>query len=324
VRGRRLVIYALAVGCGCDLYIRPDDPDARFNDGGRPPDAVELDAARDGGGFPTLPSAPTHAHQQMPDGTWIDLGEADWACVGIPRDSGLTAPLSLSGRTVDWETGQPVGNQFITVLPSREVSPALGEVVSGGDVDNLGEFAGTFEPLPPGRTRYGFRTQNAVPAQTINFVVEQYFLPGAAHVRDLAIVSPATASTLPTFVGQTRDPSRAMVLGQVVDCQMRPVSNAMVVVSTSLTQSQPAGVDVWTFTAQLPSLPGGLNTPTREDGRVAIFDMPPDTAFALQVWGFRTGPEVINGELIRLATVTLNQPMLSVTTLKVEPRQTNP
>lgn len=328
---KRSWIVALAAAGGCDLYIPRTDTDARFNDGRPPADALEDDAPRDANltdaawidGRPPDPMTPTEstrANLPAANGLWNDIGPADWSCLAFPRDVPRTEPVELSGRVIDWRTRAPLDRHFVQALPSREIAPVLGEFTSGVPAE-LGAYAATVSPLPFG-TRYGFRL-NALDAsgEPQGHVLEAYFPPGNPHTRDLEILSNPTIDTLYFAVGEARNPDNALVVGDVVDCQGRRVSNAMVVVSTMLGTLEPAGFDVVNFSADTANVPSTTNFPTRGDGRFAVFHLRRDVLWFLQVWGYRDSVELTNQRLTRLATLAIRLPANAAATVVVEPRQ---
>jgi hypothetical protein len=300
----------LVLLAGCNLYFgdgRGDDDnittdapnfgDAPDIDGGFP-DASPVDASM---GFPR-PTAPMHAHVKM-NGAWVDVGLADWSCMGTPTsDQPSTGSIQLSGRVVDFQTTNGVpAVSIVAYAPSTSQMVGSGMSSSGGAT--RGNYTMTVGMLPATSRRYTFvLTAQGYPG---TYLLEQYIAPAATAMRDLTAFSDATMSSLTAVVGITRNPANAMALGDIVDCQGRAVSNAVVVASRVRQQVDLVpGARTFYFSAASTSLPvrNDQQPFSAADGRFVIIDVPPISAgFAVQVLGFRTDAE-LQANTIRLVS----------------------
>jgi hypothetical protein len=301
----------LALLAGCSLYFgegRGDDDDTVLDapfiddapdiDGGFFPDASPLDASMT---FPR-PMAPMHAHVKV-NGMWIDQGLADWSCMGTPTsDQASTGSIQLSGRVADFQTtnGVPSAN-IVAYAPST--SQMVGSGMSSASGANRGSYSMTVGMLPSTSRRYTFAvTATGYPG---TYLLEQYIPPAATAMRDLTAFSESTMNSLAAIVGVPRNLANAMAVGDIVDCQGRAVSNAVVIASrTRQTADIIGGARTFYWSAGTPSVPqrNDQRPFSNTDGRFLIIDVPPISAgFAVQVLGFRTDAE-LQANTIRLVS----------------------
>jgi len=118
-----------------------------------------------------------------------------------------------------------------------------------------------------------------------------------------------------------------MALGDIVDCQGRAVSNAVVIASRNRSQIDLiAGARTLYFSASTTSLPvRNDQVPfSNLDGKFMIIDVPPIAAgFSVQVLGFRTQAE-LDANTIRLVSQVWSPANGgSVSIAPYEPRRTN-
>jgi len=301
-------LLATALTAGCNLYAESDDavdpppfPDARWSIDASPIDAPP--PLVDGLPPQWQPFAPTKANVQT-NGAWTEVGPADWTCLNTARtDLPSTGAVPISGRVTDFQTGNGVGATQIIAFPTVGSSTILGTTASSNVPATRGDYAMTLGQLPPGTTRYGFAMSATNYVST--YVLDAYVPPGTGAVRDLELISEATATALPAFIGVTRDTTRSMALGPIVDCQGRHVSNAVAVVGTSSGILQPiTGAQTFYFSAGSSSLPVRPNvaSSSNRDGLFVILDVPasPSTLF-VQVWGYRDQAELDLRQLTLLA-----------------------
>lgn len=300
----------LVLLAGCNLYFgdgRGDDdgvdidgsglPDASIVDG--PPIDAPMDAPAMS--FPR-PTAPMHANVKV-NGMWVDQGLADWSCMGTPTsDQPSTGPMTLSGRVVDFQTtnGVPAAN-IVAYAPST--SQMVGTGMSSNAGATRGNYTMTLQQLPSTSRRFTF----AITAQGYpgTYLLEQYISPAASAMRDLTAFSDPTMNSLTAVVGITRNPATTMALGDIVDCQGRAVSNAVVIASRTRTQIDLiGGARTFYFSASSTSLPvrNDQQPFSAPDGRFLVIDVPQISAgFSVQVLGFRTQAE-LDANTIRLVS----------------------
>lgn len=263
-------------------------------------DAPPLDAPTDGANLPLgdnpgfiVPSASTRANVKS-GGTWSDVGAADWSCLGTPSaDQPPTTPIALSGRAIDFQTGEGVGAAQIQAFAIAAPTSVLGTATSSDVTATRGQFTMALAPLPPSARRYAFSLVS--PGTLKTYIVDRYLTPGAPQTIQLPGVSESTAEALPAFIGITRDRQKALVFGAMVDCQGRAVSNAVATMShTPTTVSQPAGMTTFYFSAASSSLPVRHNIAPvmNRDGLFMVLDVPVLSTVYVQVWGFRTDAEL--------------------------------
>jgi hypothetical protein len=304
--------FAFALSAGCSLYFgdgrgdddnvildAPDFGDAPDQDGGDPPDAPP---PGDGGMAFPRPTAPMHANVKM-NGAWVDVGLADWSCMGTPTsDQPSTGSIQLSGRVVDFQTTNGVGGASIVAY-----APSTSQMVGSGTSSNGGATRGTYSMtlgmLPSTSRRYTFAlTAQGYPG---TYLLEQYIPPAATAMRDLTAFSDPTMNSLAAIVGVPRNLANAMAVGDIVDCQGRAVSNAVVIASrTRQTVDLIGGARTFYWSAGSPSVPqrNDQRPFSNSDGRFLIIDVPPISAgYAVQVLGFRTDAE-LQANTIRLVS----------------------
>lgn len=254
-------------------------------------------------GFVT-PTAVTKANRKQ-GGVWTELGDADWTCLGTPTaDQPATTAIALTGRIADFQVGDGVGAATVTAFPMLTPATSLGTATSSNVAATRGEFAMTAAPLPAGARRYGFRIEAT--GYLRSYVLDRYLAPGATQTVALPALSESTANALPAFLGVTRDPTREITVGSMVDCQGRPVSNAVVAISTTAgTATLPAGANTFYFSAGSTSLPVRHTQAAtmNKDGLFVVIDVVPMAPAYVQVWGFRTAAELASGTLTLLAEV---------------------
>lgn len=304
-------MLALAVLSGCHLYFgegRGDDddigdappwiPDAWIIDAPTPIDGPDID----GGTMFPRPTAPMRAHVRM-NGAWIDQGLADWSCMGTPTsDQPSTGAMQLSGRVVDPMTsaGVPAAT-IIAYAPST--SQMVGSGMSSSAGASRGSYTMSLAMLPSTSRRFTFSiTATGYPG---TYLLEQYIPPAQTATRDLTALSDAQLNSMAAIAGVPRNLANAMALGDIVDCQGRAVSNAVVIASRARsTTDLIGGARTFYFSASSTSIPVRNDQMpfSNVDGKFMIIDVPPITqGFAVQVLGFRTQAE-LDANTIRLVS----------------------
>lgn len=308
------VAAVFAAACGSDGSEVPFGPvDAEVAD--RPIDAATLPGNP---GFVT-PSQVAKANVYR-DGSWQELGDADWTCLGLPSaDQPSSGSINLSGRILDLQSGAGVGNAEI-IAWGASPDDLAGVSVSS----NAGAYTMPLGMLPPGTRRYGFTID--APGQAPTRIIGVYYPPGTSQVDDdHQILSEGTVVALPAFVGIARDATQGMVLATLADCQGRRVSNAVAGVSFQAGTFNNAGGSTFYFSAS----DSGASLPVRHsvspqlnrDGQFVILNVPPNPNGFVQVWGFRSTSELASGAMTLLFEVRVSIEPVLVVQATLEPRR---
>ncbi len=320
-------LLALATTTGCHLYFGDgrDDTDAGtwVPDAWLPIDAPWIDAPGPDAStsFPR-PTAPTRANVNTA-GAWIDQGLADWSCLGTPTaDLPSTGSITLSGRTADWQTGSGLGGAAIVAYaPSTSATVGTGMSASAGAT--IGAYTMTLGMLPASSRRYTFVVRAQDHPGT--YLLDQYVPPGATATRELRAFSTSSMGSLSASVGSFYNAANATVVGDIVDCQGRAVSNAVAVASRVRSQLDPiGGASSFYFSAGPTSVPVPITTRpvSNLDGKFMILDVPPiSQGFAIQILGYRTQAEVDSGNLRLLGQVWAPAIGGTASLVTVEPRR---
>jgi hypothetical protein len=285
-------------------------------------------------GSPSTPRSSPAADQPASDadgdqgqpkqgGVWTELGDADWTCLGTPTaDQPATTAIALTGRVTDYQTGNGVGAAPVTAFPMLTPATSLGAATTSNLAATRGEFTMTAAPLPAGVRRYGFRIEGT--GYLRSYALNRYLAPGAAQSIVLDALAESTANAIPAFVGVTRDPARGLTLGSLVDCQGRPVSNAVAAISTTAgTATLPAGANTFYFSAGSTSLPVRHTQAAtmNKDGLFIVLDVVPVAPAYVQVWGFRTAAELASGTLTLLAEAPVLAEANAASIIDLAPRR---
>jgi hypothetical protein len=305
----------------CSLYASNGDDatDARVD----VPDIVESfdaypDAALVNSGFVT-PTAVTKANVNN-GGAWTEVGDADWTCLLTPSsDQPSTGTIALSGRVRDFQTGNGVGDATVTAW-STSPAATLGTATSSNVAATRGDYSLTLGMLPAGTRRYSFSL--VAPGYLTAHVPRRYYAPGAAATDDLVMVSDATATALPAFIGVERDTTKVLYIGTLRDCQGRAVSNAVAALSVTSLAYQNAGGETFYFSAGNSSLPVRHNISPfiNKDGLFTVVDAPPGTGF-IQVWGFPSIGALNTGTMTLFGEIPVSAQGNEVVIMTVEPRR---
>jgi hypothetical protein len=312
---RALALLALLPAAGCELYLRDDevagDDDVVDGaiidvDGGAlpdafiPPDANDLDAPPPpmlpNPGF-VSPTATTRANS-FRNGQWSDVGAADWSCLASPpAETVPAAGYILTGTVRDSQTNGSVGAASITASAG---GLTLASATSSSQSGSRGQYRLEIPALPAGATRLRFAVTTMTSRNTIT--VDRYLGGLGFATLDLPVMSEQTAAALPAIVGQPDDASLGLVVGEVRDCQGRPVSGAVVALSTSPTfvAHWPGGITYYFSAGAQQDLPVAheTRTQTNQDGRFMIVGAVPSGAEAtVQAYGYRTAADQATGAL---------------------------
>lgn len=288
-------------------YIPPDaDGDATFLDAPvpidafLPTDAPPIDAPPGSNAGFNTPTSVTKANT-FSSGVWTEAGDADWSCLGTATtDAPSTGSVTVTGRVGDFQTGNGVGAATIVGWGPTAANP-LGTTLSSNMAGSRGDYTLTLGMLPAGTRRYGY-TISAGQYLTTH-VLHRYIPPSGTNTDAPEVMSEATATALPAFIGITRDETKGMVIGSLRDCQGRAVSHAAVVVSTAATAVAGSTGTTFYFSAGSSSLPVRHNIAPvmNKDGLFVVLQLDPEVQRFVQVWGFRTTAELATGTMTLLA-----------------------
>jgi hypothetical protein len=288
------------------------------DDGG----ATPVDAAVVGNPGFSVPTMVTKANMKMND-VWIELGDADWSCLGTPpSDQASTQPITLSGKVVDFQSQTGVGTATVTAFAGIDLTGSVATATTDNTMAHKGEFTMTLPTLPGGTTRFGFRFESANYVKT--YLLNQYFDPASATAtRSMQAVSESTATVLPALLSTERDLTKGVLAGAMRDCQSHEVSNAVATVSaTAGTADHLPGASTFYFSAgSMMSLPVNHNAMRvmNKDGLFVVLDLPPQTTPAyIQIWGFRNAAELAAGTLTLLSELAAPIEANAVITASVE------
>jgi hypothetical protein len=291
------------------------------DDGGS---TVEPDAAGPSNeGFPT-PTAVTKANQEV-NGTWTEIGDADWSCLNTPSDDQpSTQSIMLSGQIRDFQnSGTLVKNSTVTAFPGIMLNGNLGTTMSSA-VTTGQNYTMTLATLPAGETRYGFRIDADRYLRT--YLLNQYFDPAlAVQDRNISAVSLTTSTAVLAFVGESFDSSKGILAGAFRDCAGHEVSNAVATVSSvSATATHLPGATTFYF-GRTTGLPARHNVEPvmSQNGLFVVIKLAPQTTPAfIQIWGFKSQADLTAGTLSLLSELPSPIEANAIITGSFEPKRT--
>lgn len=289
-----------AAGCGSG---QPSVPrDSAVEDEGVEDIGEGMDASLENPGFP-VPTAATEANMES-DGVWSVLGPADWSCLDTPgTDAPSTQGIALAGSILDEHVGTGIGGATVTAFPGISVDGDVGTATSSNVAATQGEYAMSLTMLPVGETRVGFAIEAAGYVKT--YALNHYLDPAdATQTLDLGAVAVSWSAALPAVVGASRDVTAAAVLGRFRDCAGRPVSNAVVTVSsTQGTVTHVPGAETFYFSTSTENtpVPHTVSATMNQDGRFMVLNATPTSTAYVQVWGYVNPAALAAGTLTLLA-----------------------
>ncbi|HTJ47013.1 MAG TPA: hypothetical protein VL463_33155 [Kofleriaceae bacterium] len=289
-----------------------------------PPDAGPLTNI----GF-TLPTKATHANMEISDKNWMDLGLADWSCLGTAStDAPMQADMTLTGQVVDFmNMSNGVPSAMVDAFDDINYTSPFKTLTADGS----GKFTMT---IPMGKERVGFKVHADGYMDT--FLLNQYWDPTmTAESLNIGDISQGLATALPAFIDFERQPGTGVLAGAMRDCSKHEVSNAIATVSSvsmmpTHLKGNVNGVDIiassfyFSVSTGLPAKHKDKQA-TDPDGLFTIFNLPPITGTAyLQVWGFKTDADVAKGMDGLSLLAELPSPVLAdnVITGSIEPLRT--
>jgi hypothetical protein len=293
-----LAAIPFAVACG-------GSDDAADPDGALPEaDAAAIDAAvptvdaAPNRGF-TPPTAVTTAFELDEENGFVEVGPANWDCLGEPDAVVPTEEvISVSGRLKAFGGGEGdrVAGAQIVVFGSTDFygTPIAGPVTTSeteldGD-GNVIEPAGQYEvELDPGVTRVAFRATAEGYLDT--YSLNRSFAADATDaVVNLDIVHESLADVLAALALQRqRTQGLGIIAGSVVDCDGHTVRHAIATVSPIAGELEHLpGVITFYFNGNPNSpAPQRPRLETHDDGIILIPELEPTEEYVyVQVWGF--------------------------------------
>lgn len=260
------------------------------------------------------PTTTTRAFQASADG-WVEVGPADWSCLGIADDGGpTTVAVAVDGLAEDFLSGDGVAGAEVAAFSGSDVSAApLAEATA----DEAGGFALTV-PTGTERVAYRVRADRYIDTYLLN---QRYQADVAAQTQSVRAVSESLADVLPATIDRVRTPGLGVLAGAIRDCEGNEVQGAIATVSA--TAGQPdhvGGAATYYFSAGSQSLPvlHSASPTTNDDGLFVIFDLPPGDAH-LQVWGFTSEQDPATDDLTLLAEIPAPIVGDAVITASMEP-----
>lgn len=206
--------------------------------------------------------------------------------------------ITVNGVAEDFQYGDPLEAATIDAFDDLDFANPGATATSAAD--------GTFTLiLPTGSpSRMNWRTRHADGLDTFA-LNEPIDITLATETVTRQVVSNATATLLPAFIGISRTEGLGVLAGAVEDCDGNEVAGAIATISTTSSAGdawptfQP-GARVYYFSDGDPDLPIHRNQEkmTRLDGMFVILEIPPTTGtqtYYLQVWGFPTAAAMGQG-----------------------------
>jgi hypothetical protein len=299
----------LALACSLSLFA------FGCGDDGGDDDTATVDAAVSSNPGFVPPEGVTTAWDSQ-GGQWVEVGPADWSCLGTPSDDQPTAgAVTLSGAVDDFQTGDPVPGATVSVFPGVDFDNPVDTVTA----DANGDYTAT---LPAGTTRFGFKAEADGTLDT--YLLNQVVADPQATTAGFTVnsVSELTANALPAFIGVTRTPGLGVLAGAMRDCDNNEVSNAIVTVSgTSGEADHLGGAETYYFSAGSTELPVRHNQQlaTNSNGLFVVIEIPIAAEAYVQVWGFQDQAALDGGDLTLLAEIPAPVVADSVITTSLEP-----
>ena len=279
------------------------------------PDANTLDNP----GF-AIPSQVTTAHVEEADGSWTEVGPADWSCLGTPDPLGpTTVEVQVSGTVEDFASSVGVGGAQVAAFAGSSVTDSpLAEAMAEDD----GSFALTLG-VGTDRIAYRVRVNRYLDTYLLN---QRYAADQTEQSQTIRAISAGLADALPATINKTRTPGLGTLAGAIRDCQGREVGGAIATVSSASARAEHlGGAETYYFSAgatqSLPVL-HSVQPATNTDGLFVVFDLPPTTSAYLQVWGF-TGdqdPDVDEPQLLsEIAAPILEDTVITASMVPLQP-----
>ena len=244
-----------------------------------------------------MPTEITQAY--VYDDGWVDMGPADWSCLGAPaNDPPTTVAVTLAGSVADFQTGNSIENGSIEAFVGGDY---MTPIASTADLTD-GNYS---LDLPIGVHRPAFLVTTDEGLDT--YQLDTRLAPGeTSQDLELESFSVLTANALPAFVGVTRTPGRALTVWQILDCNGRVVKNAIATVSSTSECPTPLPDAVtYYFSGGTTPLPvrHTQQASSSADGLFMVIEMEPGPQAAVQVWGFINGQTIGDDPPVLLAEI---------------------
>jgi hypothetical protein len=256
-----------------------------------------VDAGPGSAGF-DKPTMVVHANTQGSDGSWTDDGPADLSCLGTPSsDMPTTVAVTLATTVRDFQTQATVGGATVTAFAGINYTAPFDMQTADGSGD-------VTVTVPTGTDRFGFQMTYAA-TQYPTFLLNQQVDPSMATqtLAEIQSVSASTAETLPALIGETRTLGTGVVAGTFRDCQVRPISNFVVTVSsTSMTATPVTGGQAYYFSPIASPLPvrHTVEDMASGNGLFMAIQLPVTSTAYVQAWGY-TADSAVGGDMTLLS-----------------------
>ncbi len=266
------------------------------------------------------PTGVLKSNHEVSKNNWVEDGPADLSCLGTPSsDVATTVAVALTTKVDDFQSGNAVPNQSVTVFPNQDTTAPFGPAVVSDTNAML------TVNIPVGTKRFGFKMTGSTSLDTL--LLNQTVEPGAAaqtlgHIQS---VSTATAQTLPALIGVSRTPGTGILAGAVRDCAKKEMSNFVATVSsTDATVTHLEGVDTYYFSASV-GLPVRHSQQdfSSKNGLFMSIEMAPTPTAYVQVWGYKTQADLDADHLTLIAQLKTAVIADVVITGSYDPLRTN-
>lgn len=266
----------------------------------------------------THPTARLKANHEVSENVWEELGDADLSCLGTANsDVATAAPVALTTRVDDFQSGNPVPNTVVTAFPNQDATSVF-------DTKTSDASAMLTINIPAGIKRFGYKMTNGNALDT--FLFNQTVKPDMASqtLDHIQSVSTATAQTLPALIGVSRTPGTGVLAGALRDCQNHEISNFIATVSsTSGTATHIPGASTYYFKATV-GLPvrHSQQAASSNDGLFMAIELPAQPVAYVQMWGFKTDADLAADQLTLIAELPVPVITDTVVTGSFEPLRT--
>lgn len=274
------------------------------------------DAAGPGSAGFDKPTMVVHANTQGSDGSFTDDGPADLSCLNTPSsDMPTTVPVMLATTVKDFQLQTAVGGAMVTAFANIDYTAPFDTQTA----DDSGDVTVT---IPSGTERFGFQMTYAA-TQYPTFLLNQTVDPSMAtqSLAEIQSVSASTAETLPALIGETRTLGTGVVAGTFRDCQVRPISNFVVTVSsTSMTATPVAGAQAYYFSPIASPLPvrHTVEDMASSNGLFMVIQLPVASTAYVQAWGY-TADSAVGSDMTLLSELAAPVVADNVVTGSFEP-----